>query len=153
MPNELLFASKFELQLTSHAPPHHPPTATHNFKTSAQMRPSKYKIQPRSSNFFCGPFRRFSSHHILFTYGRSVSTLPPATFTSRARHSVGTSVAVNFLYPQQHNVERDSSVGMVTRYGMNGPRIESRWGRDFPYRGLTSLLYNGYRGFFSGAWC
>ena len=27
---------------------------------------------------------------------------------------------------------RDSSVGVVTRYGSVGPGIESRWGRDFP---------------------
>ena len=26
---------------------------------------------------------------------------------------------------------RDSSVGIVTRYGLDGPGIESRWGRDF----------------------
>jgi hypothetical protein len=25
-----------------------------------------------------------------------------------------------------------SSVGIATRYGLDGPRIESRWGRDFP---------------------
>ena len=27
---------------------------------------------------------------------------------------------------------RDSSVGIATRYWLDGPRIESRWGRDFP---------------------
>ena len=27
---------------------------------------------------------------------------------------------------------RDSSVGIATRYGLDGPGIESRWGRDFP---------------------
>jgi len=26
---------------------------------------------------------------------------------------------------------RNSSVGIATRYGMNGPRIESRWGERF----------------------
>jgi hypothetical protein len=44
---------------------------------------------------------------------------------------------------------RDSSVGMATRYGLEGPGIESRWGeilRTYPYRlrGSPSLLYNGY---------
>jgi hypothetical protein len=29
-------------------------------------------------------------------------------------------------------VGRDSSVGIATRYGQDGPGIESRWGRDFP---------------------
>ena len=28
---------------------------------------------------------------------------------------------------------RDSSVGIATRYGLDGPGIESRWRRDFPH--------------------
>ena len=28
---------------------------------------------------------------------------------------------------------RDSSVGIATRYGLDGPGIESRWGPDFPH--------------------
>ena len=44
-------------------------------------------------------------------------------------------------YEQQHlimntdNVEggRDSSVGIANRYGLDGPGIGSRWGRDFPH--------------------
>jgi hypothetical protein len=45
-----------------------------------------------------------------------------------------------------------SSVGTVTAYGLDGPGIESRWGRDFPHRswGQLSLLYNGYRVFPGG---
>jgi hypothetical protein len=27
----------------------------------------------------------------------------------------------------------DSLVGIATRYGLEGPGIESRWGRDFPH--------------------
>ena len=27
----------------------------------------------------------------------------------------------------------DSSVGIVTRYGLDDPGIDSRWGRDFPH--------------------
>ena len=30
-------------------------------------------------------------------------------------------------------VDRESSVGIATRYGLGGPGIESRWGRDFPH--------------------
>ena len=48
----------------------------------------------------------------------------------------------------------DSSVGIATHYGMDGPGIESRWGRDFPYPSRitwanTSHLYTG-SGFFPG---
>jgi hypothetical protein len=28
---------------------------------------------------------------------------------------------------------RGSSVGIVTGYGLDGPGVESRWGRDFPH--------------------
>jgi hypothetical protein len=45
---------------------------------------------------------------------------------------------------------RDSSVGIATRYGLDGPGIEYRKGRDFPHPsrralGPPSLLHNGYR--------
>ena len=48
---------------------------------------------------------------------------------------------------------RDSSGGIATLYGLDGPGIESRWGgRDFPHPsrpalGPPSLLYNVYRVF------
>ena len=53
-------------------------------------------------------------------------------------------------------VGRDSSVGIATRYVLDGPGIESRWGRDFPHPfsplawGPPSLLFNGYRVFTGG---
>ena len=57
----------------------------------------------------------------------------------------------------------DSSVGIATRYGLDGPGIESRGGgeifrtrTDRPW-GPPCLLYNGYRVFTggqaAGAWC
>ena len=46
---------------------------------------------------------------------------------------------------------RDSSVGIASRYGLDGPGIESRWGGVEIFRirpwGPPSLLYNGYRVF------
>ena len=56
---------------------------------------------------------------------------------------------------------RNSSDGIATRYGLDGPEIESQWERDFPHPsrpalGPTSLLYNGYQVFpggkAAGAW-
>jgi hypothetical protein len=51
---------------------------------------------------------------------------------------------------------RDSVVGIATRYGLDGPGIESRWGRDFPHPSRP-VLYSGYRVFpggkVAGAWC
>jgi hypothetical protein len=52
-------------------------------------------------------------------------------------------------------ISRDSSVGIATRYGLEGPGIESRWGDIFrscqywPW-GPPSLLYNGCRNFPGG---
>jgi len=36
-------------------------------------------------------------------------------------------------------IGRDSSVCIATRYGMDGPGIESWWGRDFPHRCIPAL--------------
>jgi len=37
------------------------------------------------------------------------------------------------------SVGRDGSVGIATRYGMDGPGIESRWDRDFPHPSRQEL--------------
>ena len=36
-------------------------------------------------------------------------------------------------------VHLTSSVGIATRYGMDGPGIGSRWGRDFPQPSIPDL--------------
>jgi len=36
-------------------------------------------------------------------------------------------------------VGRDSSVGIATRYGLDGLGIESRWERDFPHPSRPAL--------------
>jgi hypothetical protein len=36
-------------------------------------------------------------------------------------------------------VDRDSSVGIETRYGLGSPGIESRWGRDFTHLSRPAL--------------
>jgi hypothetical protein len=33
----------------------------------------------------------------------------------------------------------DGVVGIATRYGLDGPGIESRWGRDFPHPSRPAL--------------
>ena len=37
------------------------------------------------------------------------------------------------------SVGQNSSVGIVTRYGLTVPGIESRWWRDFPHPSKTTL--------------
>jgi len=36
-------------------------------------------------------------------------------------------------------VGRDSSVGVASRYGLDGPGIETRWRRDFPHLSRPAL--------------
>ena len=36
-------------------------------------------------------------------------------------------------------VGRDTSVGIATRYALDGPGIESRWGRDFSHTSRLAL--------------
>ena len=43
---------------------------------------------------------------------------------------------------------RESAVGIATRYGLDGPGIESRWGRDFP--GAHPISYKMGTGSFPG---
>jgi len=58
-------------------------------------------------------------------------------------------------------VVRESAVGVATRYGLDGPGIESQWGRDFtnpsrPVLGPTQLPLQWVpglsRGKMAGAW-
>jgi hypothetical protein len=41
--------------------------------------------------------------------------------------------SVFYIWCYNHDVDRDSSVGVKTRYGLDGPGIESWWGPDFPH--------------------
>ena len=43
------------------------------------------------------------------------------------------SVHIFIKYEYLLMVGRDCVVGIATRYGLNGPGIESRWGRLFPH--------------------
>jgi hypothetical protein len=38
-----------------------------------------------------------------------------------------------FVHLPSSLVGRDNSVGIAPRYGLDGPGIEFRWGRDFPH--------------------
>ena len=42
-------------------------------------------------------------------------------------------------YITYRSADRDSSVGIATRYWLDGPGIETRWGRDFPHQSRPAL--------------
>ena len=55
-----------------------------------------------------------------------------------------------------HQRGRDNSVGIATRYRLDGPGIDSRWGRDFshpsrPAPGAHPASYTKGTGFFPGS--
>jgi hypothetical protein len=41
--------------------------------------------------------------------------------------------------PTTRSIGRDSEVGIAIHYGLDGPGIESRWGRDFPHTSRLAL--------------
>ena len=80
--------------------------------------------------------------------------LCPHDLSHIASHFLVSFLFLNIVFSVE-NRGRDCSVGIPTRYGLDGPGIEYRWGRVFrtcpdqPW-GPPSLLYNGYRAFPGG---
>ena len=76
-------------------------------------------------------------------------------FTFTSQHIFFHSFGFQVVFPGR--VSRDSSVGVVTGYGLDGPGIKSRWWEGEIFRtcpdrlwGPPNLLYNGYRVFAGG---
>ena len=83
---------------------------------------------------------------IFFHFPPSFTTHAPASYFELFVHSVPYCTKL---------VGRESSGGIATPYGLDGPGIESRWGEIFCIRsdrpwGPPGLLYNGYRVSFQG---
>jgi len=78
-------------------------------------------------------------------YGASVPvqgcTLPlPADCTRSAPSSLRFKTCFMVItHITQRMIGPGSSVGIATGYGLNGPGIESRWGRDFPHLSRRAL--------------
>ena len=86
--------------------------------------------------------------------GRSVGIV--RSRTKATEFSLVFSCSSNSCVSRDKRVGRYGSVATATRYGLNGPVIEPRWGgRDFPHPsrrawGPSTLLYNGQRVSFPG---
>ena len=52
---------------------------------------------------------------------------------------VSRSMVCLFLYSLSYQRGPGSVVGIATGYGLDGPGIESRWGRDFPHLSRPAL--------------
>ena len=63
-------------------------------------------------------------------------------YYSTATYSImkpGIRFILNYVFLLNGFVSRDSAVGRATRYGLDGPGIEPRWGRDFPHPSRPAL--------------
>jgi len=62
-------------------------------------------------------------------------------FGGTVRHELPLVLSTGTKNPQisYHNKVLDSSVSIATRYGLEGPGIESRWGRDFSHLSRPTL--------------
>ena len=66
--------------------------------------------------------------------------IAPRPTTKLEDHPLLTATACSIYSPLSSvYVCRDSSVGIATRYRLDGPGIESRWGRDFPHPSRPAL--------------
>jgi hypothetical protein len=97
-----------------------------------------------------------TKHRVVKTYER-LKALLHALLTRARWWKWSASCSGRFIagaYPR-YPLDRAGRDSIATRYGLGGPGIESRWGRDFPHpsrpaRGPPSLLYNSYRVSFPG---
>ena len=91
-------------------------------------------------------------HHPDLGKGATSSVEP---YIGRCVHCVGCASIGGDSCHESYRLGRNSSVGIATRYGLNGPGIESRGDEIFrtrPDRPWVPpvLLYNGYRVSFPG---
>jgi hypothetical protein len=82
-------------------------------------------------------------------YAAKIYLIPFQTWTIDFAKGQTAVCALKYEWPLYVIRSRASSVGIATRYGLEGPGIESRWGESFRtnparLRGPPSLLYNGY---------
>ena len=69
--------------------------------------------------------------YLLWNLTRSLSFLRVSCNCASIVSLPDCSVSKYYYYYYYYYMGRDSSVGTATRYGLDGPGIESRWGRDF----------------------
>jgi len=83
---------------------------------------------------------RFDSPNFFSIARTTVSYINPCKILSFSLQNDSFSNLMYFLLPEPFIfMGRDSSVGIATRYGLAGPGIESRWGRDFPHTSRPTL--------------
>ena len=97
-------------------------------KASRGQSPGRVNIFlfPKTSRMALGP----TEPHAVGTGAVSCGVTWPGREADRVKEFM----ELYFCY-----VDRDSSVGMATHCGLDGPGIESQWGRDFPHPSRPAL--------------
>ena len=105
-------------------------------------------VKVRSIDF---PFSCSSScHYVLAPISKNAKHLPSFSppyfpillYLSAVINSHLSYVFLYIMFPHSlwfPLVDRDTLVGITTGYGLDGPGIESRWGRDFPHLSRPAL--------------
>jgi hypothetical protein len=114
-----------------------------NFKRNTNKRRSSSEDQQRISNY--AVYVLYHSKFMIWSH---------YSYKSLLWYRLQVSLCYILLYYRYYR-SRGSSVGIATRYGLEGPEIESLWDeifRTYPdrLRGPPSLLYSGYRVFPGG---
>jgi hypothetical protein len=78
----------------------------------------------------CDSLRKFITHMLI-----ALLSIKPNFHVYVFCDSLSVNLSL-YLVPQ---VDRDSSVGIATGYGLDGPGIESRWRRDFSHTSRLAL--------------
>ena len=94
----------------------------------------------------CAISNSFHAFFCIFEFTRSCGEDGYSTFKRSYQH--GDQSKINYNHVTKVSaikhwripiLGRDSSVGIATRYWLDGPGIESLWGRDFPHPSRSAL--------------
>jgi hypothetical protein len=118
-------------------------------KILLRLLPCRFNFKPLSTlTHQCSPFPPISFHvqlfsAILYSLFNVCLAISRSTFLSLiflpSFHIVPICIFFYFYTFCLFVVSLDSSVGVMTRYGLDSPGIESRWGQDFPYPSRPAL--------------
>ena len=93
-----------------------------------------------AGNNICRSPDKLQESHNVFNDSAYISVFQHAGFICSQQFESLVYSTLNILAPSFYICGgRDSSVGIATRYGLDGPGIESRWWKDLPHPSRPAL--------------